>query len=137
MIGKALINKLVAALAAAGCVFVALVSLGAALFFALDLVMPALGAAAITFAVFAASAALISVVFLKGDGLHRYDDEEEESETLVQRATQLIRERPIMAGAAGLGALFFLLRNPALAAIVASMITEKRMESRGYGRRRR
>ena len=137
MIGKGLIKKLVAALAAAACVFVALVALGAALFFALDLVLPALGAAAITFAVFAAAAALVAVAFLKGDGFGHADEEDEEPETMVQRAVHLVRERPIMGAAVGLGAAFFLLRNPALAAIVASMVTEKRMESRGYGRRRR
>ena len=36
----------------------------------------------------------------------------------------------------GLGALFLLLRNPALAAIVASFVTERKMERRGYRRRR-
>jgi hypothetical protein len=136
MIGKGLIKKLVAACAAAASVFVALVALGAALFFALDLVLPALGAAAITFAVFAAAAALIAVIFLKGDS-HHDEDEDEEPETLIHRAVHLVRERPILGAAGGLGVLFLLLRNPALAAIAASMITERRMESRGYGRRRR
>lgn len=136
MIGKGLIKKLVAGFAAAASVFVALVALGATLFFALDLVLPALGAAAITFAVFAAAAALIAVVFLKGDS-HHDEDDDEEPETLMHRAVHLVRERPILGAAGGLGILFLLLRNPALAAIAASMITEKRMESRGYGRRRR
>lgn len=136
MIGKGLVKKLVAGFAAAASVFVALVALGATLFFALDLVLPALGAAAITFAVFAAAAALIAVVFLKGDS-HGDDDEEDgEPESLLHRAVHLVRERPVLGAAGGLGILFLLLRNPALAAIAASMITEKRMESRGYGRRR-
>ena len=136
MIGKGLIKKVVAGFAAAASVFVALVALGATLFFALDLVLPALGAAAITFAVFAAAAALIAVVFLKGDS-HHDEDEGAEPESLLHRAVHLVRERPVLGAAGGLGILFLLLRNPALAAIAASMITEKRMESRGYGRRRR
>ena len=138
MIGKGLIKKVVAGFAAAASVFVALVALGATLFFALDLVLPALGAAAITFAVFAAAAALIAVIFLKGDSHHDEDeDEDAEPESLLHRAVHLVRERPVLGAAGGLGVLFLLLRNPALAAIAASMITEKRMESRGYGRRRR
>ena len=137
MIGRGLIKKLVAAFVAAASAAVAVVALGATLFFALTLVMPALGAAAITFAVFAAVAAVVAVVFL-GAG-HDHDDEEEddEPETLVERAVHLIKDRPILGAAGGLGVLFFLLRNPALAAIAASMITERRMESRGYGKRRR
>jgi len=135
MIGKGLIKKLVAGVVAAASAGVAVVALGAALFFALDLVLPALGAAAITFAVFAATAAIVAAVFLKSPADH--DDMDEEPETLVERAVHLVRERPILGAAGGLGILFFLLRNPAMAAIAASMITEKRMESRGYGKRRR
>jgi hypothetical protein len=139
MIGKGLVKKLVAGFAAAASAFVAVIALGATLFYALCLVLPALGAAAITFAVFGALTALIAVVFLNaGGGLHHDDDDEdEEPESFAQKAVHLIRERPILGAAGGLGILFFLLRNPALAAIAASMITEKRMESRGYGRRRR
>jgi len=137
MIGKGLVKKLVAAFVAAASASVAIVALGATLFFALDLVMPALGAAAITFAVFAAVAAVVASVFLGAGGDHDDEDEDDEPETLVERAVHLVRERPILGAAGGLGILFFLLRNPALAAIAASMITEKRMESRGYGKRRR
>lgn len=137
MIGKGLIKKLVAGLAAAASAFVAVVALGATLFYALCLVLPALGAAAITFGVFGVVTALIAVVFLNAGGGHHDDDEDDEPESFAQKAVHLIRERPILGAAGGLGVLFFLLRNPALAAIAASMITEKRMESRGYGRRRR
>ena len=137
MIGKGLIKKLVAGLAAAASAFVAVVALGATLFYALCLVLPALGAAAITFGVFGVVTALIAVVFLNAGGGHHDDDEDDEPGSFAQKAVHLIRERPILGAAGGLGVLFFLLRNPALAAIAASMITEKRMESRGYGRRRR
>ena len=134
---KGLVNKLVAGVAAAASIFVAVIALGATLFFALDLVLPALGAAAITFAVFGVVAALIALIFLKGDGVGRHDEEDEEPETFVHKAVHMLKERPILGAAGGLGILFMLLRNPALAAIAASMITEKRMESRGYGRRKR
>jgi len=138
MIGKGLVKKLVAGFAAAASAFVAVIALGATLFYALCLVLPALGAAAITFAVFGAITALIAVVFLNAGGGHHDDDEDDdEPESFAQKAVHLLRERPILGAAGGLGILFFLLRNPALAAIAASMITEKRMESRGYGRRRR
>ena len=137
MIGKGLIKKLVAGLAAAASAFVAVIALGATLFYALCLVLPALGAAAITFGVFALLTMIIAMVFLNAGGGRHHDDEDEEPESFAQKAVHLIRERPIMGAAGGLGILFFLLRNPALAAIAASMITEKRMESRGYGRRRR
>jgi hypothetical protein len=138
MFGKSLIRKLVAGFAAAGAAFVAIVSLGAAVFYALALVLPPLGAAALTFVVFALVAALITLIYLKQGGLIDDDeDEEDEPESLASRAVHLIRERPIVGAGLGLGALFFLVRNPALAAIVASMVTEKRMESRGYGKRRR
>lgn len=137
MIGKGLVKKLVAGLAAAASAFVAVIALGATLFYALCLVLPALGAAAITFGVFALLTAIIAIVFLNAGGDRHHDDEDDEPESFAQKAVHLIRERPIMGAAGGLGILFFLLRNPALAAIAASMITEKRMESRGYGRRRR
>lgn len=139
MIGKSLIKKLVAGFAAAGAAFVAVVALGAAVFYALLLVLPALGAAALTFALFAAVAALIALVFLKDGGMMHDDDDDDdgEPEGLAARAVHLLRDRPIIGAGVGLGALFFLIRNPALAAIVASMVTEKRMESKGYGRRRR
>lgn len=137
MLGKGLVKKLVAAFVAAASASVAVVALGAALFFALDLVMPALGAAAITFAVFAAVTGLVAVIFLGAGPDHDDEDEFDEPETLVEKAVHLIKDRPILGAAGGLGVLFFLLRNPALAAIAASMITERRMESRGYGKRRR
>lgn len=137
MIGKGLVKKLVAGFAAAASTFVAVIALGATLFYALLLVLPGLAAAAITFGVFALITGLIAVIFLGGGEALRRDEEEDEPESFAQKAVHLLRERPILGAAGGLGILFFLLRNPALAAIAASMITEKRMESRGYGRRRR
>lgn len=138
MIGKALIRKLVAGFAAAGAAFVAMVSLGAAAFYGLALLLPPLGAAALTFVLFAVIALVIALFYLKDGGLiDDEDDQDEEPDSLATRAVHLLRERPIVGAGLGLGALFFLVRNPALAAIVASLVTEKKMESRGYGKRRR
>lgn len=138
MIGKSLIRKLVAGFAAAGAAFVAMVSLGAAVFYGLALVLPPLGAAALTFVLFGLIALVVALFYLKDGGLIDDEDEQdEEPDSLASRAVHLIRERPIVGAGLGLGALFFLIRNPALAAIVASLVTEKRMESRGYGKRRR
>ena len=139
MIGKSLIRKLVAGFAAAGAAFVAVVALGAAVFYGLALVLPPLGAASLTVVLFGLVALVIALIFLKDGGIvgDDDDDEEDEPDSLASRAVHLIRERPIVGAGLGLGALFFLVRNPALAAIVASMVTEKRMESRGYGKRRR
>ena len=138
MIGKSLIRKTVAAFAAAGAAFVAIVALGAAVFYALALALPPLGAAALTFGLFAVLAAIIALVFLKEDGgSDDFEDEDDASSGMIGRAVHLLRERPILGAGLGLGALFFLVRNPALAAIVASLVTEKRMDSRRSGRRRR
>lgn len=138
MIGKSLIRKAVAAFAAAGAAFVSVVALGGAVFYALALVLPPLGAAAITFGLFAALAALIALVFLKDGGVtDQFEDEDDGASGMMGRTVHLLRERPILGAGLGLGALFFLIRNPALAAIVASLVTERRMDSRGPRRRRR
>lgn len=132
---KGLIKKLVAGGVAAASAFVAVVALGFTVFYALDLALSPLASAALTFGLFALIAGIVAVVFLKGADPHP-EEEDEEPTSLVSRAVHLVRERPILGAAGGLGVLFLLLRNPALAAIVASMVTEKRMEKRGYRRRR-
>ena len=132
MIGKGLVKKLVAAFAAAASAFVAIVALGATLYYALCLVLPALGAAAITAAVFAVAALIITLVFLKGDS-HDDDDEDEEPAGLGERAVHLFTSRPILGTVAALAGGYIFLRNPALATMVAAAFTEK---SRTPSRRR-
>lgn len=130
MFGRGLVKKLVAGSAAAASAFVAVVALGATLFYALCLVLPALGAAAITFAVFAAAAAIIAAVFF-----HRGEDAEEEFDEphgLGGRAYALFRSRPILGTVAALAGGWIFLRNPALATMVAAAFTEK-----SHTRRRR
>ncbi|WP_426038649.1 hypothetical protein [Brevundimonas sp. DC300-4] len=125
MIGKGLIKKLTAAFVVAASAFVAIVALGATLYYALALVLPALGAAAITAGVFALIAIIVAVVFLNPAGVMDDEDEEEEPEGLGGRAYALFRTRPILGTVAALAGGWIFLRNPALATMVAAAFTEK------------
>ncbi|KQS57400.1 hypothetical protein ASG17_01345 [Brevundimonas sp. Leaf363] len=135
---KGLLRKAVAGAIVAASAFMAVVFLGVAIYSALALIWPPLGAAAATFGLFAVVSVVTALVFLGGSGGSHHDDDEEEEapQGLAARVIHMVRERPIVGVAGGLGALFLLLRNPALAAIVASMVTERKMEQRGYRRRR-
>ncbi|HEV7227806.1 hypothetical protein [Brevundimonas sp.] len=129
MIGRGLIKKAVAGAAAAASAFVAVVALGATIYFALALVVVPLAAAAITMLLFAIAAAVIAAVFL---GAPDADEEEiEEPESLGGRAYALFRQRPILGTVAALAGGWIFLRNPALATMVAAAFTEK-----PHGRRR-
>jgi hypothetical protein len=131
MIGKSVVRKLSAALVVAGCAFVAVVALGATVYYALALVLPPLGAAAITAGLFALIAIVVAASFLgKAGGLA--EEEEEEPEGLGARAYTLFRQRPILGTVAALAGGYIFLRNPALATMVAAAFTEK-----SHGRRRR
>lgn len=132
MIGKGLIKKLSAALVVAGSAFVTVVALGATLYYALQLVVPPLGAAAITAGVFALIAIIVAVVFLGVGGAFDEEEEEAEPEGLGGRAYALFRSRPVMGTVAALAGGWIFLRNPALATMVAAAFTEK-----SHGRRRR
>jgi hypothetical protein len=124
MFGKTLIRRAVATAVAAGAGFVAIVALGATLFYALALVVPPLAAAAITALLFAVVALVVAMVFLRaaeGDEA----DEDEEPEGLAARAYHLFRQRPILGTVAGLAGGWIFLRNPALATMVAAAFTEK------------
>ncbi|WP_425986383.1 hypothetical protein [Brevundimonas sp. TWP1-2-1b1] len=133
---KGIVKKLVATAVVAASVFLAVVFLGLSIFYALSLTLTPLGAAAVTFGLFALVALIVTVVFLKGDK-HDENDEEDEPEGLLAKVIHIVRERPIVGAVGGLGAAFLLLRNPALAAIVASMVAERKMDQGGYSRRRR
>jgi membrane protein implicated in regulation of membrane protease activity len=124
MFGKTLIRRAVATAVAAGSGFVAIVALGATIFYALALVVPPLAAAAITALLFAVVALVVAMVFLRaaeGDDA----DEDEEPEGLAARAYHLFRQRPILGTVAGLAGGWIFLRNPALATMVAAAFTEK------------
>ena len=129
-----LFKKLTAIAVVAASALVATVALGFTVFYALSLVMTPLGAAAVTTGVFAAICIGTALVVL-GKGNDNHDaDEDEEPEGLAGKIIHIVRHRPMLGAAGGLGLVFLLLRNPALAAIAASMITEKRAEKR-YRRR--
>lgn len=123
-LARGLVRKAVAAAVAAGAGLVAIVCLGATIFYALCLVVPPLAAAAITGLLFALIGLVVAVVFL------RREDEEDEFEEdepvgLGQRAFALFRERPILGTVAALAGGWIFLRNPALATMVAAAFTEK------------
>ena len=126
MIGKGLVKKLTAAFVVAASAFVAVVALGATLYYALALVLPALGAAAITAGVFALIAVVVALVFLNASGaMDDEDDYEDEPSGLGGRAYALFRSRPILGTVAALAGGWIFLRNPALATMVAAAFTEK------------
>ena len=134
MIGKGLVKKLTATFVVAASAFVAVVALGATLYYALALVLPPLGAAAITAGVFGLIAVVVALVFLGRTGAT--DDDEDDAEDdmgLGQRAFALFRSRPILGTVAALAGGWIFLRNPALATMVAAAFTEK-PHSRSYRR---
>ncbi|GAW41911.1 hypothetical protein SH203_02322 [Brevundimonas sp. SH203] len=133
---KGLVKKLVATAVVAASAFLAVIFLGLSIFYALSLKLTPLGAAAVTFGLFAVVALIVILVFLRS-GADEEEDDEEESSGLLGKVIHLVRERPIVGAVGGLGAAFLLLRNPALAAIVASMVADRKMDQGGYSRRRR
>lgn len=132
MFGRGLIKKAVAGAAASAAAFVAVVALGATIYFALCLVVVPLAAAAITLLLFAVAAAVIAAVFLGAPDLD--EEEYDEPEGMGARAFSLFRQRPILGTVAALAGGWIFLRNPALATMVAAAFTEK---PHGVARRRR
>ena len=124
MIGRGLINRAVATFVAAGAAFVAMVALGATVYYLLALIVLPLAAAAITSALFAVIALIIALVFVRR-AQGEEDEEDYEPEGLGMRAFHLFQERPILGAAAALAGGFIFLRNPALATMVAAAFTEK------------
>lgn len=124
-----LVKKAVAASIAAGAALVAVLALGATIFYALQLVVLPLAAAAITFLLFAVIAVVVALTVVA-----RSEDEDEEGAEdvsgLGQRAYMLFRQRPILGTVAALAGGWIFLRNPALATMVAAAFTEKSHRSR-------
>ncbi|MBU1348365.1 MAG: hypothetical protein KKA16_15600 [Alphaproteobacteria bacterium] len=126
MIGKGLVKRLTAAFVVAASAFVAVVALGATLYYALALVMSPIGAAAITAGVFTIVAVVVAVLFLgAAGGLDHDDEDDKEPEGLGGRAYALFRSRPMLGTVAALAGGWIFLRNPALATMVAAAFTEK------------
>jgi len=129
---RGLVKKAVAASVAAGAALVAILALGATIFYALQLVVVPLAAAAITFLLFAVIALAVVLIFVARSEAEDEEDEEDVS-GLGQRAYMLFRQRPILGTVAALAGGWIFLRNPALATMVAAAFTEK---SHGSRRRR-
>lgn len=128
---RGLVKKAVAASVAAGASLVAILALGATIFFALQLAVQPLAAAAITFLLFAVIALAVAMTFVTRSEAED-EVEEDEASGLGQRAFMLFRQRPILGTVAALAGGWIFLRNPALATMVAAAFTEK-----SHGRRRR
>ncbi len=130
-LARGLVKKAVAASVAAGAGLVATIALGATIFYALELFLVPLAAAAITCLLFAVVAAFVAMTFVRrGEEL---DEEDEDEPTgLGQRAYLLFRQRPMLGTVAALAGGWIFLRNPALATMVAAAFTE-----RSHGARRR
>lgn len=129
-LARGLLRKAVAASVAAGAALVAVIALGATIFYALQLVVVPLAAAAITALLFAVIALIVVLTFMAS----REDPEDAEDEPpsgIGQRAFMLFRDRPILGTVAALAGGWIFLRNPALATMVAAAFTEK-----SHGRRR-
>jgi hypothetical protein len=127
-----LVKKAVAAAVAAGAALVAILALGATIFYALQLLFVPLAAAAITFLLFAVVALAVALIFVARSEAEDEDDGEQVS-GLGQRAYLLFRQRPILGTVAALAGGWIFLRNPALATMVAAAFSEK---SHGSRRRR-
>lgn len=123
MIGKSLIRKVVMAAAVAGCVLVAVVALGFAIYAALALVLIPAGAAAVTALLFAAAAGLGAYMMGRDSG--GSDAHDDEPVGMGQRVFELFRQRPVLGTVAALAGGWIFLRNPALATMVAAAFTEK------------
>lgn len=124
MFGRGLVNRAVATFVAAGAGFVAMVALGATVYYLLALVVVPLAAAAITSALFAVIALIIALVFVRR-AQGEDDEEDDEPEGLGMRALHLFQQRPVLGTVAALAGGWIFLRNPALATMVAAAFTEK------------
>lgn len=84
----------------------AVLAFGATIFYALQLVVVPLAAAALTFLLFALTAVVVVMVFLARDGTDT-EEEEDEPAGLGQRAYTLFRQRPILGTVAALAGVGF------------------------------
>lgn len=130
-LARKLARKAVVAAVAAGAALVAVLALGATIFYALCLVVVPLAAAALTMLLFALVAVVV-VMTLLGREAREEEVEDEEPMGLGERAYTLFRQRPILGTVAALAGGWIFLRNPALATMVAAAFTEK-----SHGRSRR
>ncbi|WP_292052199.1 MULTISPECIES: hypothetical protein [unclassified Brevundimonas] len=140
---RKLVNRMVAGAVAASAAFVAIVALGATLFYALSMMLLPLGAAAITAGVFALIAIAAYLVFAnKANPDDDADDEDDEPETLPGRILHMVQQRPVVGVVAALAAGAVLLKKPGLAAMALAAFNDQGRDkrdsrSRSKSRRRR
>lgn len=140
---RKLVNRMVAGAVAASAAFVAIVALGATLFYALSMVLLPLGAAAITAGVFALIAIAAYLVFAnKANPDDDADDEDDEPESLPGRILHMVQQRPVVGVVAALAAGAVLLKKPGLAAMALAAFNDQGRDkrdsrSRSKSRRRR
>ncbi|MBN8553087.1 MAG: hypothetical protein J0L52_09375 [Caulobacterales bacterium] len=129
MFGRGLMTRAAGLAGVVACIFVAVIALGFAIYAALELVLIPAGAAAVTAAIFAIAAGVAGLI-IAGP---REPEPVDEPAGLQDRVVALFSQRPILGTVAGLAAGFIFLRNPALATMVASIMSE----GPPTGRRRR
>lgn len=140
---RKLVNRMVSGAVAAGAAFVAIVALGATVFYGLCLVVLPLAAAAITAGLFSAIAIGAYFVFAnKADPKDDIDDEDDEPESLPGRLLHMVQQRPVVGVVAALAAGAILLKKPGLAAMALAAFSDSGRgnndhRSRSKSRRRR
>lgn len=122
---RELVNRMVAGAVAAGAALVAVVALGAAVFYALSIVLTPLGAASVTAALFALIALIAFFVFNnKAKGEEKDEEEDEEPEGLPARLMSMVQQRPVIGIVAALATGAVLLKKPGLAALALTAFNE-------------
>ena len=120
---RGLMRKVVAAAAAATAAVVTVVAASFALYAALKPEIGPAWAAAAVAAIAMIAAWVLALVFRAKAPEDRRRAEEPVG--FMERATDLVRERPLMAAAAAAAAGWIFIRNPALATVVAAALSEK------------
>jgi hypothetical protein len=126
MFGRGLMTKVAGLAGVAACLFVAIVALGFAVYAGLEMFLVPAAAAAVTALIFAVVAGVTALV-IKGP---REPEPVDEPSGLQERVVTLFSQRPILGTVAGLAAGWIFLRNPALATMVATVLSDRPSTSR-------
>jgi len=126
MFGRGLMTKVAGLAGVAACLFVAIVALGFAVYAGLEMFLVPAAAAAVTALIFAVVAGVTALV-IKGP---REPEPVDEPSGLQERVITLFSQRPILGTVAGLAAGWIFLRNPALATMVATVLSDRPSTSR-------
>lgn len=125
-----LLNRALAVAVAAAAAFVAVIALGATVYYALLLVLVPLAAAALTAGLFALVAFIALFVFArKASGDDEQDDEDAEPEGIPARLLHMVQQRPVIGIVAALATGAVILKKPGLAALALTAFNESRGSS--------